>query len=122
VSDEITLKLPRDPEFARVARLVLGGLALRLDLTLETLDDLQLALGAVLARPAPPGSPNEIVIGMAVTEGQLELRIAPVQVGNALADDVGGDLNLGRVLAAVVDRVELDGDSLKLTKTVPTGG
>ena len=36
-SDEITLTLPRDREFHRIAHLVLGGLALRLELTIETL-------------------------------------------------------------------------------------
>jgi hypothetical protein len=117
VSDAITLTLPRDREFARVARLVLGGLAVRLDLTLETLDDLQLALGAVLARPGPAGA---VTIEMTVLEEALELRIGPVDVGNELAG--GPDLNLGRVLAAVVDQVEVDGDWIRLTKTVGTGG
>ena len=31
MTDEITLTLPREPEFHRVAHLVLGGLAVRLD-------------------------------------------------------------------------------------------
>ena len=50
MSDEITLTIPRDAEFHRVAHLVLGGLAVRLDLTIENLEDLQLALDAILAR------------------------------------------------------------------------
>ena len=48
--DEITLTLPRAREFHNVAHLVLAGLALRLNLTIETLEDLQIALGAVLDR------------------------------------------------------------------------
>ncbi len=50
MADEITLTLPRAPEFQRVAHLVLGGLAVRLNLTVEHLEDLQLALDAVLDR------------------------------------------------------------------------
>src|SRR5262249_55809694 len=42
--DEITLTLPHEREYHRVAHLVLGGLAVRLELTIETLEDLQLAL------------------------------------------------------------------------------
>jgi hypothetical protein len=45
--DEITLTLPRDREFHRVAQLVLGGLAVRLELTIEMLEDLQLGLAPV---------------------------------------------------------------------------
>ena len=52
-ADEITLTLPRAPEFQRVAHLVLGGLAARLNLTVESLEDLQLALDAVLDRMDP---------------------------------------------------------------------
>ena len=47
-TDEITLTLPRGPEYQRVAHLVLGGLAVRLDLTIENLEDLELALDALL--------------------------------------------------------------------------
>ena len=50
MADEITLTLPREPDFQSVAHLVLGGLAARLNLTLENLEDLQLALTALLAR------------------------------------------------------------------------
>ena len=46
--DTITLTLPPEREFQRVAHLVLGGLAVRLNLTLEALEDLQLALDGLL--------------------------------------------------------------------------
>ena len=48
MADEVTLTLPREPEFQRVAHLVLGGLAVRLNLTIENLEDLQLAFDALL--------------------------------------------------------------------------
>ena len=43
-ADEITLALPRERPFFGVAHLVLGGLAVRLDLGFEQLEDLQVAL------------------------------------------------------------------------------
>ena len=52
-ADEITLTVPRSPGFDGVAHLVLGGLAVRLNLTVESLEDLQLALDAVFDRIAP---------------------------------------------------------------------
>ena len=39
--DEIALTLPADEAFHSVAHLVLGGLAARLDLTVETLEELE---------------------------------------------------------------------------------
>ena len=48
--DEISLTLPADDAFHSVAHLVLGGLAVRLDLTFENLEDLELAIDALLER------------------------------------------------------------------------
>ena len=50
MTDEITLTIPRDRALYSVAHLVLGGLGIRLNLTIEHLEDLQLALDAVLER------------------------------------------------------------------------
>jgi hypothetical protein len=54
MADEITLTIPRQPEFRGVASFVLGGLAARLNLTIESLEDIQLALDALLARAEGP--------------------------------------------------------------------
>src|SRR5579875_2668259 len=67
--DEIRLTLPCDRDFHRVAHLVLGGLALRHELTIETLEDLQLALAAVLEAAGPAG---EVTVAMTVVDGSLE--------------------------------------------------
>ena len=48
--DEITLTIPRDRALYGVADLVLGGLGIRLNLTIEHLEDLQLALETALDR------------------------------------------------------------------------
>jgi hypothetical protein len=120
-ADEITLTLPRDREFHRVAHLVLGGLAVRLELTIETLEDLQLALGAILARARSDG---DVTVTMHLRGGMLETRVGPVDVADddlSAGGEDGGELNLRRVLWTVVDDVELDGDSVLLTKRVADG-
>jgi hypothetical protein len=119
MSDEITLTLPDDREFHRVAHLVLGGLALRLDLTIETLEDMQIALAALLDL-VDRGS--EITVAMSPGEGVLETRVAPLEVSYALDAPGEDELNLRRVLAAVVDDVQVDHDSVTLTKRVPIRG
>lgn len=115
--DEITLILPRERDFHRVAHLVLGGLAVRLDLTIEALEDLQLALSAILDHAEPAG---DITVSLVVKDGTLETSVGPVDVAGALADD-GDALNLRRILWTVADNVELDGDYVRLTKKVANG-
>lgn len=116
--DEITLTLPRDREFHRVAQLVLGGLAVRLELTIEMLEDLQLGLAAILDRAAPGG---EITVSMSIDDGTLETCIGPVDVAAELGEN-GDGLNLGRILNAVVDEVKLDGDHVRLLKKIGSKG
>jgi hypothetical protein len=119
MSDEITLTLPQDREFHRVAHLVLGGLALRLDLTIETLEDMQIALAALLDRADPEA---EITISMSVREEMLETRVSPLDVSEDLDAPADDELNLRRVLSAVVDDVAIEGNSVRLTKRVPSNG
>ena len=117
--DEITLTLPRDREFHRVAHLVLGGLALRLELTIETLEDLQLALSAILDRA---GSDGEVTVAMTLHDGTLETRIGPVDLADELARDDGEALGLRRILSTVTDDVKVDGQYVRLIKRVARNG
>jgi anti-sigma regulatory factor (Ser/Thr protein kinase) len=117
--DQITLTLPRDREFHRVAHLVLGGLALRLELTIETLEDIQIALSAILDRA---GSDGEVTVAMTLRDGTLETRIGPVDLADELARDEGDMLGLRRILWTVVDDVQVDGDHVRLIKKVERNG
>jgi hypothetical protein len=121
--DEITLTLPRSPEFERVAHLVLSGLAVRLNLTVESLEDLQLALDAVLGR-ITPGS-GDLTVRLSLRDGELETRIGPLLP--ALLDEIeaepdGNELRVRRVLDSTVDDVHVDGEWVLLTKRVETVG
>jgi hypothetical protein len=113
MSDEITLTLPSEREFHRVAHLVLGGLAIRHELTIETLEDLQLALGAILDRAAPA---DELTVTLSLEAGVLHARVGPVDVTGELEREAENELNLRRVLAAVVDDVDVDGEWVELEK------
>jgi len=112
--DEITLTLPHEREFHRVAHLVVGGLAVRLELTIETLEDLQLALTAILDRALP--AEGEVTVAMKLTDGVLETRVGPVDLADELGRDDGEQLGLRRILWTVVDDVQLEGDYVRLIK------
>lgn len=104
--DEITLTVPRDPQFYSVAHLVLGGLATRLNLTLEGLEDLLVALDGLLDRDGF----GEITMRVRVTEGGLETELGPFDgagLRGELEREPGDELGLRRILDAVVDEVSV---------------
>jgi hypothetical protein len=115
MSDEITLTLPREPEYHRVAHLVLSGLALRLDLTIEALEDMQIGLAALLDRAAAGG---EVTVRMSTHDGLLEAGVGPVDLHGELDAPASDELDLRRVLATVVDDIAVDGSWVRLTKRV----
>ena len=116
MTDEITLSFPREPGFDGVAHLVLSGLAVRLNLTIENLEDLQIALDSVLGRNDEGG---DVTVVLEVGDSEVEARIAPVaaSVLDALERRESG-LDIRRVLESTVDDVRVDGDTVRLTKKV----
>ena len=120
--DEIQLTLPADEAFHRVAHLVLGGLAVRLNLTFESLEDLELALDALLER-AETG--DGVTLRVRVLDGELHTVVGPFASVRKELEEGGADaLNLSRILGAVCDSVEIsdhDGSEwVELTKRVQT--
>lgn len=118
MSDEITLTLPREPNFHRVAHLVLGGLAVRLDLTVESLEDLQIALDSILDRTEAKA--GDVTVRMRVGEGELETLVGPLtrQLLDEIEREPNGELGIRRVLESTVDDVHVDGEWVRLTKKV----
>lgn len=106
--DEITISIPRERPFTTVAGLVLGGIAARHDVTLDVLDDLQLALDALLEHDDEDG--GEIGIVLRVAGGAIEASVGPVDEATAseLAQETGEGLGLRRLLETVVDDVALN--------------
>jgi anti-sigma regulatory factor (Ser/Thr protein kinase) len=105
-ADEICLTLPADDAFHGVAHLVLGGLAARLNLTFENLEDLELALDALLERS---NDGRELTLRVLVEDGGLRTIIGPFSsLREELAEGVTDSLNLGRILGTVCDSVEIE--------------
>lgn len=119
--DEIRLTLPADEAFHGVAHLVLGGLAVRLDLTFENLEDLELALDALLERTR---GDDDLTLRVLVSDGELRTILGPFSSLRAELEESPGDLNLRRILDAVCDAVAIedrDGSEwVELTKRVQT--
>lgn len=106
MTDEITLTMPRERPFFGVARLVLGGLAARVDLTVEHLEDVELALDGLLDRRE---GGTEVTVALGVDGQELQARVGPFssELRRELEGEPDGSLSLRRLLDAVVDRYEL---------------
>lgn len=106
MSDEIRLSLPAEEDFRHIARLVVGGLGSRLDLTYEHIDDVQTALDALLGCRDDDG---EIVVKVVADDGAVRASVGPFGAGalDALEHD-DGEFALRRVLETVVDSFETE--------------
>jgi hypothetical protein len=105
--DEFTISIPRERPFATVAGLVIGGIVARHDVTLDVLNDLQLALDGVLERSDEDES--QVTIEIRVDNGTIATFIGPVTESTAaeLEQEAGDSLGLRRLLETVVDSVTL---------------
>ena len=102
MSDEITLTIPRERDFLSVAHLVLGGVGVRLNLTYEVLEDLQLALDAILERDRGASGDDDRVARHEHDRG----RSRPLARRRAeLAREGGEEVGLRRILDTLVDSV-----------------
>jgi hypothetical protein len=121
MTDEIRLTIPRERALYGVAHLVMSGVGIRLNLTIEHLEDLQLALDAVLERARES---EDVTIALRVKDGEIETAIGPLRGGirNELEATAGEEVGLRRILDTLVDRVELapgeGGEWVTLTKAI----
>jgi hypothetical protein len=120
--DMIKLTIPREQPFNEVAHLVIGGVAARLNLTFESIDDLETALDAVLEHAAEDG---DVTVELLLDDGAIVTRVGPF-APDALRAELDRDedgVGLRRILDTVVDGYELDGEGwLELTKTTDGAG
>ena len=119
MSDEITLVVPAQEDFRSIVHLVIGGLAVRLDLTMDALEDLQVALDALLARRDDEG---DVIVRVVFDDQVMRATVGPLP--SAILDDIerdGNELGLRRVLETVCETFELEernGEAwVELTKT-----
>ena len=108
--ERIDLEAPLSGDFHAVVRLIIGGIAERVDFAFEEIDDLQLAVERLLAEAGTVGS---VQLSFEVGEERIRTRVGPLserKVADALKDgDVApGELTLRRILETVVDSFGVD--------------
>ena len=108
--ERIDLEAPLSGDFQAVVRLIVGGIAERVDFAFEEIDDLQLAVERLLAEA---GSVGSVRLSFEVGENRIRTRVGPlseVKVADALKDGeaLPGQLTLRRILQTVVDSFGVD--------------
>jgi hypothetical protein len=103
--DRIELTTPIGRAWEPVIRMVLGGIADRLDLGFDELDDLQLAVERLLAEGDPQ---DPVTLSFELVERGVRTRVGPLRdsaIAKALQGPPPGpgELNLPRILQTVVD-------------------
>jgi anti-sigma regulatory factor (Ser/Thr protein kinase) len=118
---DIKLRIPHERPYHGIARLVVGGLAARLELSYEHLDDLQLALATVLENDGYVVG-SDVTVELHVRDDGVSIVIGPLSAAQVRADLAknGDGLSLGRLLSTIVESVDVeervDGGWLRLDK------
>ena len=123
-TEEIRLVIPAEEEFRPIVHLVTGGLASRLDVTYDDLEDIQVGVDAVLALRDDEG---ELTVVLSTEPGVVRAAIGPFEPEVLQSGDTpDGGLDLQRVLETVCDTHEFesreDGAWVELTKRTATVG
>ena len=117
IDDEIRLALPATPDFARLARLTVAGLANRVGFTYDEVEDLRIAVGeAWLVLIGPEGRNGTLDLVLRITPAGLEVEATGrFEVDGSVEHP--SDLSI-QILDAVVDEHQvLDaGKTLRLRK------
>ncbi|MBA2537424.1 MAG: hypothetical protein H0V20_08350 [Actinobacteria bacterium] len=112
MTDAIKLTIPHQKSYYGVVRLVVGGLAARLDLSYESLEDLQLALESLLGNEAY-ASGDDVTVELSLGPGSIQMLVGPLDGARLRPDLAAADgdeegVSLGRLLATVVGDVRLE--------------
>ena len=105
LAERIELEAPLSGDFQAVIRLIIGGIAERVDFAFEEIDDLQLAVERLLAEQGQRGS---VALSFEVGDDSIRTRVGPLSeraIADALRDAESrpGELTLRRILQTVVD-------------------
>ena len=118
-TDEIRLVIPAEEDFRPIAHLVTGGVAMRLDVTYDDLDDLQVGIEALLSLR---DDMDELVLSLRADQGVLHASLGPFPPERVHGGESDGALDLHRVLETVCDTHEVEerdgGAWVELTKRV----
>ena len=129
MSDAVRLTVPYARPYYGVVRLVVGGLAARLDLPYEHVEDVQLALETLLGGDGYVAG-DEVTVELSLGEDGLEILVGPLDAERlerelaAELDETHG-VGLRRLLSTVTGGFDVErgdgGEWVRMRKDAPHG-
>ncbi len=119
MAERISLEMPATLNAISTLRMVMGGLGVRLDFSLDDLDDLYLATGELLRTALADDALDRLTVDVEVDEGALRF-VAGAFRSTRLRSEVTmheeACLDLCQLLASTVDEVTLEdtGDAYRV--------
>jgi len=111
VADVIRLEVTATPAAMPVVRMVLGGVAARVDLSLDEIDDLYVAVEQLLSAATDSGEDPRHELAIEVVDDGLSVSAGPFRSAGLRARLAGGDagagFDLNTVMQGVVGSVEV---------------
>jgi serine/threonine-protein kinase RsbW len=104
-TDAVVLRIPRDPRFIRVARLAVGGVASLIDLDVEVIEDLRIAVDELCAAMLEVGA-GPIDVTVTTTDAAIRIE-ATSSAGQEPLDEARFALSK-QILAVIADDFGLD--------------
>jgi len=113
--DKITVRVPAQPQYVQIARLISAGLAARLGFTIDDIEDLKIAVDELAAYLTGAGGQDGTVeFEFDVFDDRIEIR----GIGH-FAGDVEVRTDLSEFSRMILDTVT-DGASLEQADGIPT--
>lgn len=109
--DTVILTVPYNRAYQGVVRLVLAGLGTRSGLSVEALEDIELALDALFSGQGYAAA-DDVTIEVAVEDAELRIAIGPfdrARLEGGLDDGAEGAIGLARLLGATTSNYDLEG-------------
>lgn len=106
-TDTMRVRFPANPDYGRIGRVAVAGLALRLGVDVQRVENLRLAVDAAVAALQGPG---DIEIDIRWSPGELALTVDNA----AVTVDPGLSTALGETLEPLVDQHSLSGQGITL--------
>ncbi len=106
---EVRLEVPASPEFFRITRMMVAGVASRVGFTLDEVEDLRIAIDELcFALVGRGGRPGTLTLRYAIADGALTVRGTGSFVDGTETNPVLSALSQ-QILGAVVDECEVSG-------------
>lgn len=118
--DEVKLTVPAMPEFIHLMRAVVASVAARQDLSLDSIDDLTIAVDEAAAYLMGSDPSDDIVLKVGVDEGSVVARVSVPASSQPWPPPEGKEGLAWKVMEGLADKAdfESDGDrrAIRLTK------